>query len=65
MTAPIDGIWGAKTDAAARDFVQAAGLKINVEASEALLHAIVTSGADQGAWRRCAGTRPQRSDRRT
>jgi peptidoglycan hydrolase-like protein with peptidoglycan-binding domain len=40
-----DGIWGAKTDAAARDFAQAAGLKINVEAGEALLHAIVTSGA--------------------
>jgi peptidoglycan hydrolase-like protein with peptidoglycan-binding domain len=39
-----DGIWGAKTDAAARDFAQSAGLKINVEAGEALLHAIVTSG---------------------
>ncbi len=41
----VDGIWGAKTDAAARDFVQAAGLKINAEASESLLHAIVTSNA--------------------
>jgi peptidoglycan hydrolase-like protein with peptidoglycan-binding domain len=40
-----DGIWGAKTDAAARDFAQAAGLKINVEAGEALLHEVVTSGA--------------------
>jgi peptidoglycan hydrolase-like protein with peptidoglycan-binding domain len=39
----MDGIWGAKTDAAARDFAQAAGLKINTDASEALLHAIVTS----------------------
>jgi len=39
----VDGIWGAKTDAAARDFAQAAGLKINMEASESLLHAIVTS----------------------
>jgi peptidoglycan hydrolase-like protein with peptidoglycan-binding domain len=39
----VDGIWGAKTDAAARDFVQAAGLKISGEASESLLHAIVTS----------------------
>jgi peptidoglycan hydrolase-like protein with peptidoglycan-binding domain len=38
-----DGIWGAKTDAAARDFVKATGLKINVEASESLLHAIVLS----------------------
>ena len=41
----VDGIWGAKTDAAARDFVQAAGLKINAEATENLLHAIVASNA--------------------
>ena len=41
----VDGIWGAKTDAAARDFVQAAGLKINADASESLLHAIVTIGS--------------------
>jgi peptidoglycan hydrolase-like protein with peptidoglycan-binding domain len=40
-----DGIWGAKTDAAARDFAQSAGMKINIEAGEALLHAIVTSSA--------------------
>jgi peptidoglycan hydrolase-like protein with peptidoglycan-binding domain len=40
-----DGIWGAKTDAAARDFVQAAGLKINVEAGESLLRAVVASSA--------------------
>lgn len=40
-----DGIWGVKTDAAARDFVQAAGLKINPEASEGLLGAIVASSA--------------------
>jgi peptidoglycan hydrolase-like protein with peptidoglycan-binding domain len=38
-----DGIWGAKTDAAARDFVQATGRKINADASESLLHAIVLS----------------------
>ena len=31
-----DGIWGAKTDAAARDFAQAAGLKINAEAERSL-----------------------------
>ena len=37
----VDGIWGAKTDAATRDFVQAAGLKINPEASDSLLRAIV------------------------
>lgn len=40
---PADGIWGAKTDAAVRDFVQAAGLKTNPEASDALLRAIATS----------------------
>jgi peptidoglycan hydrolase-like protein with peptidoglycan-binding domain len=38
-----DGIWGAKTDTAARDFVQAAGLKINTEAGEPLLRAIAAS----------------------
>jgi hypothetical protein len=38
-----DGIWGAKTDAGARDFVQAAKLKINPEASEGLLRALVAS----------------------
>ncbi len=38
-----DGVWGAKTDEAARAFVQAAGLKITVEASESLLQAIVSS----------------------
>jgi peptidoglycan hydrolase-like protein with peptidoglycan-binding domain len=38
-----DGAWGAKTDAAARDFVQAAGLRVNVEASENLLRAVIGS----------------------
>lgn len=41
----IDGIWGAKTDAATRDFVQGAGLKVNPEASESLLRVIVASKA--------------------
>jgi peptidoglycan hydrolase-like protein with peptidoglycan-binding domain len=40
----VDGIWGAKTDAAARDFVQAAGLKLNPEPSESLLRALAASG---------------------
>jgi peptidoglycan hydrolase-like protein with peptidoglycan-binding domain len=39
----VDGIWGAKTDTAARDFVQATGLKLNPEPSESLLHALVTA----------------------
>jgi peptidoglycan hydrolase-like protein with peptidoglycan-binding domain len=40
-----DGIWGAKTDAAAREFVQATGLKIIPEASDGLLRALVASKA--------------------
>ena len=40
---PADGIWGAKTDAAVRDFIQAAGLKSSPEASDSLLRAIVIS----------------------
>jgi len=39
----VDGIWGAKTDAAARDFIQVAGLKINPDVSDGLLRAIVAS----------------------
>ena len=38
---PADGIWGAKTDAATRDFASAAGLKINPEANDGLLRSIV------------------------
>lgn len=44
-----DGIWGARTDAAARDFVSATGAKVNVEASDALLRAILSSGAKRTA----------------
>lgn len=40
-----DGIWGAKTDGAVRDFVQTAGLRINPEASDNLLHAIAATPA--------------------
>ncbi|MDI1347476.1 MAG: peptidoglycan-binding domain-containing protein [Pseudolabrys sp.] len=36
-----DGVWGAKTDAGARDFVQAVGLRINPEASDELLRAVL------------------------
>jgi peptidoglycan hydrolase-like protein with peptidoglycan-binding domain len=57
----VDGIWGAKTDAAARDFVQAAGLKINADASESLLHAIVTSNA-KAQRGRAAAPAPVRND---
>ena len=39
---PVDGVYGARTDAAIRDFEQAAGLK-NAQPDEALLRAIVRS----------------------
>jgi peptidoglycan hydrolase-like protein with peptidoglycan-binding domain len=39
----VDGIWGAETDAAVRDFAQAAGQKIASQASENLLRAISAS----------------------
>jgi len=57
----VDGIWGAKTDAAARDFAQAAGLKINADASEGLLQAIVTSNAKAQSGR-AATPAPARND---
>ena len=41
----VDGIWGAKTDAAVRDFLQAAGLKMSADASAGLLRAITQSTA--------------------
>jgi peptidoglycan hydrolase-like protein with peptidoglycan-binding domain len=56
-----DGIWGAKTDTAARDFVQAAGLKINTEAGESLLRAIVNSNTKPHSGRAAAPT-PARTD---
>ena len=42
---PADGIWGAKTDIAVRDFAQAANIKVNPEASDTLLRAITASHA--------------------
>ena len=42
---PADGIWGSKTDIAVRDFAQAAGIKVNPEASDTLLRAITASHA--------------------
>jgi len=57
----IDGIWGAKTDAATRDFVQAAAVKINPEASDSLLRAIVTSNAKAQSGR-AVSSEPVRND---
>ncbi|HEY7230706.1 MAG TPA: peptidoglycan-binding domain-containing protein [Pseudolabrys sp.] len=39
---PTDGIWGSKTDAAVRDFIQTSGSKVNPEANENLLRAVTT-----------------------
>jgi peptidoglycan hydrolase-like protein with peptidoglycan-binding domain len=41
----IDGLYGARTDAAIRDFEQSAGMKATGEPSEALLQAILRFGA--------------------
>jgi peptidoglycan hydrolase-like protein with peptidoglycan-binding domain len=46
---PVDGIWGAKTDAAVREFLQAAGLRINPDAGDALLRAIASSPVRRSA----------------
>jgi peptidoglycan hydrolase-like protein with peptidoglycan-binding domain len=55
-----DGIWGAKTDAAVRDFIQATGLSISPDANDSLLRAIVTSRAKAGS--RAAMPEPARAD---
>lgn len=41
----VDGIWGAKTDAATRDFIQTVGVRLNPEPGDLLLRAILSSGA--------------------
>jgi peptidoglycan hydrolase-like protein with peptidoglycan-binding domain len=41
----VDGLWGAKTDAATRDFLQVTGVRINPEPNELLLRAVLSSGA--------------------
>ncbi len=47
----VDGLWGAKTDSAVRDFLRATGSNAGVDASETLLRAIQTSAvrADEAA----------------
>ena len=44
-----DGVWGAKTDAGARDFLQGAGLRINPEPSEELLRALLAAKSKPAA----------------
>ncbi len=45
----VDGVWGARTDAAVRDFIQVTGVRANAEASELLLNAIVGAPAKRAA----------------
>jgi peptidoglycan hydrolase-like protein with peptidoglycan-binding domain len=45
----VDGVWGARTDAAVRDFIQVAGVRANAEASELLLNAIMGAPAKRTA----------------
>jgi peptidoglycan hydrolase-like protein with peptidoglycan-binding domain len=55
----IDGIWGAKSDAAVRDFAQAAGLKIDPAPSAELLRVLAASHVDAAA---TAAPAPARKD---
>jgi peptidoglycan hydrolase-like protein with peptidoglycan-binding domain len=55
----VDGIWGAKTDAATRDFIQVAGLKISPDVSESLLRAIATAKVQNN---RAPAPEPVRND---
>jgi peptidoglycan hydrolase-like protein with peptidoglycan-binding domain len=43
----VDGVWGAHTDAAVRDFIQASGAKVAPDANAALLRAISGSNAQR------------------
>lgn len=52
---PVDGIDGAKTNVAIRDFEQAAGLRPSVEPTEALLQAIARSAVKGAAVGRGSG----------
>ena len=45
----LDGVWGSRTDAAARDFAQANGLRVNIEASDTLLRAILSASGKRAA----------------
>ena len=56
-----DGVWGAKTDAGARDFLLSTGQRVNPEASEDLLRALQTS-KPKAASLAAAVTAPARND---
>ncbi|HEX5509087.1 MAG TPA: peptidoglycan-binding domain-containing protein [Pseudolabrys sp.] len=44
----VDGVWGAKTDSALRDFAQAVGLKGDIQANEDMLRRISASNVKAG-----------------
>ena len=56
---PADGISGPKTDAAIRDFIQTAGLKVAAEPSDELLRSLARSAVKASAGR---GAGPGRAD---
>lgn len=45
----VDGVWGARTDAAVRDFIQVTGAHVTADANEPLLRAIVGAPAKKVA----------------
>ncbi len=55
-----DGVWGAKTDAGARDFLQAVGMRMNPEVSQELLRTI--QGSTSKAASAAAVSSPVRND---
>jgi peptidoglycan hydrolase-like protein with peptidoglycan-binding domain len=60
---PIDGVYGAKTDAAIRDFEQAAGQKSSSQPDEALLRAIARSPLQSPSIAPMPPTRPIAANR--
>jgi peptidoglycan hydrolase-like protein with peptidoglycan-binding domain len=60
--AAVDGVFGAKTDAAIRDFEQSNGMKSTGEPTEALLQAILRAPTKQRATQQPQGSAPARRD---
>ena len=54
----VDGLWGARTDGAARDFADAVHLRSKVEPTEGLLHAIAGSNVHAAAQAPVRGNDP-------
>ena len=58
----VDGIWGGKTDAATRDFLQAAGLKLDATPNAALLNVIASAAVKPVPPAPIPATAPARHD---